>query len=168
MKMAAEADQSRFNDLQKQVEFLLSKAGEANVQEGSSKKVEEEQVEEGQDQLQVQFEDDNYEENEEEGEESEEETDVASLVRGKDSISKHAPSELAIEMWRRGRRLGKDFGPEEWKNIRVSGHVKKYTTHPGAEEFAAQKADAELPDLRYQDKIQAEQRLEFLQVFINL
>ena len=47
----------------------------------------------------------------------------------------------------------------------MANQIKKYTGHPKAQDFAAHKVDDELPGLFYKEKVQAEKRLELLQVF---
>ena len=93
---------------------------------------------------------------------SEEEEDLSSLVKG--SRQGIIPSELAIEIWKKGRQVGCEWGAEDWKNITMSSLINKYTKHPKAEVFTAQIVDEELPDLQSQDKKLMEQRLGQIQV----
>ena len=66
-------------------------------------------------------------------------------------------------VWQTARKDGKDFAPDEWKNIKVGQLVKTYNAHVIAAPFCAQEPDAEAPDLLYRDKRDMEKQLKVCQ-----
>ena len=81
---------------------------------------------------------------------------------------------MQVKLWETGRKVTSEYGPDGWKKPNIKGIVKKYTDHPEARMFAAQKADSQvslvhidinlklslqLPDLQYQDRKDREKML---------
>lgn len=109
--------------------------------------------------------DDIQEEEKDDWDEGESEEDSGLSIGKENTTNKIVPSELAITIWSSSRQIGPDWGEDDWKSIKVANQIRKYTSHTKAKDFAAHKVDDELPGLFYKEKVQAEKRLELLQVF---
>ena len=70
--------------------------------------------------------------------------------------SRIIPDEMELFLWEQGRKTGSDFGPLDWKSLKVGQIVKIYNSHVAAEVFCAQEADPESPDLHFKDKREME------------
>jgi len=73
------------------------------------------------------------------------------------------PDEMELFLWEQGRKTGSDFGPLDWKSLKVGQIVKIYNSHVAAEVFCAQEADPESPDLHFKDKREMEKSLKSFQ-----
>ena len=54
------------------------------------------------------------------------------------------PEDLQVIMWESGRKVTDEYTEEDWKKINIKSIVNKYTKHPSAAMFAAQKADSQV------------------------
>ena len=70
---------------------------------------------------------------------------------------------MDLFVWQSARKEGKEYGPDDWKSIKVGQLVKTYNSHVSAAPFCAQEADSEAPDLQYRDKRDMEKQLKALQ-----
>ena len=56
---------------------------------------------------------------------------------------------MELFLWEQARKTGSDFGPLDWKSLKVGQLIKIYNSHVSAEVFCAQEADPEAPDLTF-------------------
>ena len=70
---------------------------------------------------------------------------------------------MELFLWEQARKCGSDFGPLDWKSLKVGQLIKIYNSHVSAEVFCAQEADPEAPGLTFKDKSEMEKTLKSCQ-----
>ena len=68
------------------------------------------------------------------------------------TFCREAPDPLQVVLWDSGRKVTSEYGDEDWKKLSIKGIVKRFTSHPGAVMFSAQKPDSQLLELHYKDR----------------
>ena len=95
-------------------------------------------------------------------EEEDNSPELSSRFVGK--AKRHVPDQMGVFLWSQARKFGSDFTPEEWKTVSQAALIKSYNSHPDACMFAAQSADAEVPDLKFKDKKDLERQVSELAI----